>query len=410
MLTYPIAVTAFIAGSTTAAVPRSTKQEFINTMRKFNVDPKIMAEVAKSSRSLTKRIKEEAIMVPPGRELEYSSNSNQRASNNYNYGHAVDDYLAYNYDVDWDNLWGFDASQYSLSYERCATVKHFDVDKAAAEDSTSPFRTQHFAVLRLCPSATCDNRNWNAGSDDATDDQAYAVQAAYAAGYQAATQGTTQGATQAEETVYGANGSGCSSNYATFLLDAGKYLSLMADYQDTQFKQYCDYCGKYMMKQYNKWVQKGGRQLTFEEFQNDSEVHRSLGGEQTACKVYYKACNSDAEDDYADYLSCTQVEKNNGAVAYTAATCSSDGQTMTIGLYSDEDCSEDISSSTSVRNWIGENVDDESMAHYYKKFNSGLATLIESYGGTSSINPDAMCIPCASQVSFFSLSFYGLFV
>jgi hypothetical protein len=173
---------------------------------------------------------------------------------------------------------------------------------------------------------------------------------------------------------------------------------------------YCGYCKNYMMKQYNKWVQKGGRQLTFEEFQNDSEVHRSLGGEQNACKVYYKACNSDAEDDYADYLSCTQVEKNNGAVAYTAATCSSDGQTMTIGLYSDEYCSEDISSSTSLRNWIGENVDDESMAHYYKKFNSGLATLIESYGGKSSINPDAMCIPCASQVSFFSLSFYGLFV
>ena len=83
---------------------------------------------------------------------------------------------------------------------------------------------------------------------------------------------------------------------------------------------------------------------------------------------------------------------------------------MTIGLFSDEDCTEEITSSSNIKNWIGEYVDDEEMAHYYKKFNSGLATLIESYGGTSSINPDAMCIPCASQVSFFSLSFYGLFV
>ena len=98
MLTYPVAVTALIAASATAAVPRSTKQEFISTMRKFNLDPTIMADVAPSSRSLTKRIKEEAIMVPPGRELDSSSNqySNQRSSNNYYYGHGTDDFLAYN--------------------------------------------------------------------------------------------------------------------------------------------------------------------------------------------------------------------------------------------------------------------------------------------------------------------------
>ena len=177
----------------------------------------------------------------------------------------------------------------------------------------------------------------------------------------------------------------------------------MAEYQDTQFEMYCGYCGKYMMKQYNNWAKNGGhRHLTFEEFHNDSEVHRLLGNnkEYNACHVYYQPCNNGFEDDYSDYLSCAKVEKNNGAVAYTSAVCASDGQKMTIGLFSDEDCTEEITSSSNIKNWIGEYVDDEEMSHYYKKVNSGLASLIETYGGTTSDNPDGQCIPCATAVSF----------
>ena len=88
---------------------------------------------------------------------------NQNQNNQYynkNYVQGTDDAYGFNKDVDWQNNWGFDASQYSLSYERCATVKQFDLDKAAQEDSTSPFISQHFAVLRLCPTKTCDRPDW----------------------------------------------------------------------------------------------------------------------------------------------------------------------------------------------------------------------------------------------------------
>mmetsp|Transcript_24346 Transcript_24346/g.48560 ORF Transcript_24346/g.48560 Transcript_24346/m.48560 type:complete len:568 (+) Transcript_24346:178-1881(+) len=393
MLTYPLALTALLAGSATA-VSRSTKQEFIRAMRKHNLDPMIMADAAKSS-ALKKSIMDEAIMVPAGRKLEdaaagyYSSNSNnQNVNYNQNYVQGTDDAYSFNQDVDWENDWGFDASQYSLSYERCATVKHFDVEKAAEEDATSPFRTQHFAVLRLCPAKTCDSPDWYITDDAVAED-------------------AEEQETEAEEyaETYGANGRGCQSNYATFLLDAGEYMSLMTDYEDTQFEMYCNYCDHYMQQQYEKWVQNGGgRHLEFEEFKNDEEVQRKLGGDMAACSVMAKACGNGFQDDYADYLECNQVEKNNGMVAYAQATCAEDGQTITIGLYSDEECSEDISSQVNIANWIGEEVDDEEMAHYYKNVASAVGTLIETYGGETNVNPNSLCMPCAAQDQAWFLS------
>ena len=394
MITYPLALTALLAGSATA-VSRSTKQEFIREMRKHNLDPKIMADAAKSS-ALKKSIMDEAIMVPAGRKLEEaangyynSQNNNQNSNQNDVQNYGTDDMYSFANDADWDNLWGFDASQYSLSYERCATVKHFDVEKAAEEDATSPFRTQHFAVLRLCPTQTCDRQSWYLEVDG---DEVSAVEP------------------EDDGEVYGAKGSGCSSNYATFLLDAGKYLQLMGEFEDTQMEMYCGYCEHYMEKIYQKWVSNGGsyrgRHLEFDEFKNHPDVERMLGGydaEWYSCNVYANACKGGFQDDYADLLSCNQVEKNNGMVAYTQATCAEDGETITLGLFSDQYCSEDITSTTNIANWIGEEVDDEKMAHYYKKINSGLAELIETYGGTTSVDPESVCLPCAVAVSILNV-------
>jgi len=382
MLTYPLALTTLLAGSTAAAVSRSTKQEFIRAMRKHKtLDPKIMADAAKSS-ALKKSIMDEAIMVPPGRKLEDAAayqgsynNANQNANYyNENYVQGTDDaYSTFNQDADWENLWGFDAPQYSLSYERCATVKHFDVDKAAEEDATSPFRTQHFAVLRLCPTKTCDRPDWYL---DVEEDE-------------------TEEVNQEDNgEVYGANGRGCSSNYATFLLDAGKYLQLMAEFEDTQFDMYCNYCERYMQEMYELWLEHYPNYgYSFEEY--NTKKHDA---EWYSCSVYGKVCDVGFEDNYADFLECSEVQKSNGMVAYTQATCSEDGEAITLGLYSDESCSEDITSKTNIANWIGEEVDEDTMAHYYKRINSGLAELIETYGGTTSVDPESVCLPCGVEV------------
>ncbi len=394
MLTTTFALTALLAGSATAS-PRSTKQELIGFMRSRSLDPKIMANAAKTSRTLTQSIKDKAVLLPHGRKLEdaaadYNNNNNNQEYYSQNYIQGTDDAYGFNKDADWQNDWGFDASQYSLSYERCATVKHFDVEKAAEEDATSPFRAQHFAVLRLCPTKTCDSPDWYA-TDDAVEDEEGNEE-----------EGQEQEA-EAEEyaEVYGANGRGCSSNYATFLLDAGQYMGLMAEYEDTQFEMYCNYCDQYMQQAYQKWIQNGGhRQLEFEDFKNDQEVQRMLGGDMAACSVMAKACGNGFQDNYADLLECAEVQKNNGMVAYTQATCAEDGQTITIGIYSDDECSEDITSQVNIANWIGEEVDDEEMAHYYKNVASAVGAMIESYGGKTNVNPDNLCMPCAAQVSF----------
>mmetsp|Transcript_27028 Transcript_27028/g.38676 ORF Transcript_27028/g.38676 Transcript_27028/m.38676 type:complete len:567 (+) Transcript_27028:56-1756(+) len=389
MLTYPLALTALLTGSA-AALPRSTKQELIGVMRRQNLDPKIMANAAKSSSTITKTIQEQAIMVPAGRKLEDAANgnyNNQNVNYNQNYVQGTDDAYGFDKDVDWQNDWGFDASQYSLSYERCATVKHFDIEKAAEEDATSPFRTQHFAVLRLCPAKTCDSPDWYV-TDDAVEDEAEEEQ------------DEEEQEAEAEEyaETYGANGSGCSSNYATFLLDASTYMGLMAEYEDTQFEMYCEYCEHYMQQAYQKWVNNGGhRNLEFEEFRTDQEVKRMLGGEMDACSVMYNVCENGFQDDYADLLDCAEVQKDNGMVAYTQATCAEDGQTITIGLFSDEYCSEDITSQVNMANWIGDDVDDEEMAHYYKNVASAVGTLIDNYGGKTNVDENALCMPCAAQ-------------
>ena len=394
MLTYsPLALATLLASSTAAAVSRSTKQEFIRAMRKHKtLDPKIMADVAKST-SLKKSIMNEAVMLPPGRKLEDSAqgqggnykNANQNAnyySNNYIQG--TDDTYAFDADIDWENLWGFDASQYSLSYERCATVKHFDVDKAAEEDVSSPFtfRTQHFAVLRLCPAKTCDRPDWYLDVNEEDTE--------------------TEDVQEDNGEVYGANGRGCSSNYATFLLDAGKYLQLMGEFEDTQFNMYCNYCEHYMLKMYELWLDHyPSYGYTFEEMNN-----KKHDAEWYSCSVYGKVCDVGFQDNYADLLECAEVQKNNGMVAYTQATCSEDGETITLGLFSDDECSADLTSTTNIANWIGGDVDDEQMAHYYKKINSGLAQLIETYGGTTSVDPESVCLPCAVAVRVVNVLLY----
>ena len=67
-------------------------------------------------------------------------------------------------------------------------------------------------------------------------------------------------------------------------------------------------------------------------------------------------------------------------------------------MVSTESCSKDITSKVNIANWIGEEVDGDTMAHYYKRINSGLAELIETYGGTTSVDPESVCLPCGVEV------------
>ena len=125
-----------------------------------------------------------------------------------NYKDGADDYFT-TYGA-WDNSFGFDPTQYSLSYHRCAAVRQYDDEIAAQEDTNSVFATKHFAVFRFCPSKTCEGIR-----EDSADDQAY------------------QYAEDEEVDMFdrlkvgGANGEGCQSSYGEYMLELEDYLAIM---------------------------------------------------------------------------------------------------------------------------------------------------------------------------------------
>ena len=175
----------------------------------------------------------------------------------------------------------------------------------------------------------------------------------------------------------------------------------MGEFEDSQFNMYCNYCERYMDKMYELWLDHyPSYGYTFEDM--NSKKHDA---EWYSCSVYGKVCNVGFEDNYADLLECAEVQKNNGMVAYTQATCAEDGETITLGLFSDKYCSEDITSTVNMANWLGEEVDEDKMSHYYKRIDSGLAELIETYGGTTSVDPESVCLPCGVQVRLLDMLF-----
>jgi hypothetical protein len=142
----------------TTAGTRALKANFVREMATATSNKKILGvQTSLDSSALRKRVMEKATPLPSGeRHLQNNQNANQ-ANANANAGgqkDGADDYfVAYGA---WSNAFGFDPTQYSLSYHRCAEVRQFDDELAAQEDSLSVFATKHFAVFRFCPSATCN--------------------------------------------------------------------------------------------------------------------------------------------------------------------------------------------------------------------------------------------------------------
>lgn len=170
MLAYPVATAAILLlGGADAATPKQ-RAEFMSAMkastknakrtRKLNADtPKEFKAAlygnSNESSSLRKKFMSKAKAVSPGeaRKLEDAANNNKYFNKYANYKDGSDDYFAVN--GDWENEFGFDVSQYSLSYHRCAAVKQYDDEVAAREDTMDVFATKNFAVFRFCPEQTC---------------------------------------------------------------------------------------------------------------------------------------------------------------------------------------------------------------------------------------------------------------
>jgi hypothetical protein len=429
-----------MTAATAAAAP--TKIDFLRAMDKHRnggsrrlSESEFKAELygnSPSSSALRAKFMEKSTLI--------NSDEQRRQLQNYKYDanhDGSDDYFrAFG---TWENEFGFDITQYSLSYHRCSEVRQFDDELAAQEDSTNVFATKHFAVFRFCPKATCmgwqeeeadcgcyyqcqsvlatEASNGNNNGDSDLCESACQTQCVIWQRQNQDSSSSSSGSGRnlqnnnnnnnaydsytfapyyddgSSQEVYGARGQGCQANYGEYMIEIQDYLQMMLEWQEERYEEYETYCENCMLKVYNQWLKNGGqreRHLSFEEFKN-SEEHRSLGGYYGACPEY-DTCSGYMKlsfvDKYSGYFECTEVEHSNGQVAYIGPHCAADGFTITLGVFSDQYCNEYIGNGVDISNFLGGNLAEDALKGYY---NTGYGATFEQL---KYIQDDNLCIPC----------------
>ena len=208
---------------------------------------------------------------------------------------------------------------------------------------------------------------------------------------------------QMEETILrGARGEGCQENYGEYMIELEDYLSLMLEYQMERFEQYCEYCEECMYDVYQVWLQRGG-------FQDDDggddagddndddaldAIYYRVCPEYNTCSSYKTLCEEEIDETLTQYFECSEMESNNGQVAYIGPHCAEDGFTVTLGVYSDQNCNQYIGNGVDIANFIGEEIDveEDSLKPWYNSANGALEVLKYS-------NEENVCIPCNKGVS-----------
>ena len=217
------------------------------------------------------------------------------------------------------------------------------------------------------------------------------------------------------------------------------YLAIMADYHADRFETYCEFCEECMYDGYQQWVQysqqnaqnyynnrdlKEGETNSLaitEDWKADME-ERQLGDmsqflinkgykicpEYETCKYYQNLCKAGIEDTLEEYFECTEVERNNGQAAYIGPHCGEDGRTVTLGIYSDENCNEYIGKGVNIANFLGFELDQDALEGYVT---GSLARDIipedymEQYWNEELMeyyNPqEQLCIPCSTNKQLY---------
>lgn len=208
------------AGAAAEGSSLKLKEDFVREMASETAHlTGIGAPSPLGSSTIRKKIMDKATLLPrDGRQLQDNNNQNENQANaNAQIQDGADDYfMAFG---SWNNAFGFDPTQYALSYHRCAEVRQFDDELAAQEDSLSVFATKHFAVFRFCPAETCmgiqeeeEELSWwnrtygQKQAEEEEEEQEEEDQAEYEYG-------------QEPETV-GARGVGCQSNYGEYMSES----------------------------------------------------------------------------------------------------------------------------------------------------------------------------------------------
>lgn len=205
-----------------------------------------------------------------------------------------------------------DLSGYSLKYVKCQFVKSYDDELAENEEAGTVLATNRFVIFRLCPSDTC------------------------------------------------------SYNYGEYLVDMDAYLESALQYYQEQQEEMCNYCDE----------------VCAADDDGDARKLRKLE-QDISCDTCVEECNfyENMEDngyvDASNFVECQQVadQDDDGNAYFAGAMCSSSGEKIKIGVFSDEECSQAVK---------GVSVED----YLEAKLSTSLLQNVYSTSGISCIKPN----------------------
>jgi len=213
--------------------------------------------------------------------------------------------LAANGDDEWQNF-GFDITEYSIKYSGCSTVKSYS-DELAATYASTVLAANRFVIFRLCPSFYCNK---------------YTV-------------------------------TGCTLDYGEYVVLMDTYLEAIQQYTADKKENFCAFCDKCLAYQSNETY--------------DASFNCTTAGEE-ACAGAATTC-TDSATVFEEYFQCKAVEfsdADNGML-YIAPHCGSDGFTITLGIFSDNQCSNYTADTFTIEEVTGVEFDTSELNTYFPK-------------------------------------------
>jgi hypothetical protein len=281
--------------------------------------------------------------------------------------------------------YGVNLTQYALKYIGCSNIKTWSDELAAQNNGNnngynSVLKTERFVVLRLCPKESCSNYN-----------------------------------------EYG-----CLEQFGDYLLPMETYLQIMAETFFTQYAEYCETCYQ-CMKNYNNnnnnnannnmnddgaaaaagddaynnnngnnnggqrrlnddgywynWNNNGDDAVAGDDAaaganddgyyynNNNNNQNQNAAGDcqnlnMDVCENYQSACQdyTNLGFDLQEYFECGEFNIGE-SVGYMGPHCQSDGKTISMGIFSDENCYEFSADLKDMSNYV--QVSESDLEAYY---------------------------------------------
>ena len=245
--------------------------------------------------------------------------------------------------------YGYNFDAYSLKYAKCQPVQRFSEESIEAGEY-SPMIVDDIVILRLCPSRFCS------------------VSKQF----------------------------GCHYNYADYAIGLSDYVAIMLSYKVDKSEQLCEWCeGCYGG---------GGRRQLDDTGNGDDDAsqwwnYANNGDDDYSyndpCANYESYCTDEYGDsvcdednngddnylgieDYFDYLNCVHIKDEQDYSYFVQPRCDGESQTITMGVFYDEFCSQYAGSEASLNN----------MGLSFRE------------GFFEDIYSTSTCIDCAESVSF----------